>query len=101
MSRIGSITSKVAKYLAAILNLLTGKNGFTKNSDEFVNKIKDLKVPPPSYVSTLFTSIPVDEAIRMIHGRVEKDTSLFERCELSIDQVITLLEFCRNTTYFV
>ena len=37
----------------------------------------------------------------MIHGRLEKDTYLFKRCELSIDQVITLLEFCLNTAYFV
>ena len=39
---------KAAKYLAAILNLLTGKNGFIiKNSEDFVNMIKDLEVPPP------------------------------------------------------
>ena len=44
---IGSISYKVAD-LAAILNPLTGKNGFTiKNSEDFVTKIKDLDVPPP------------------------------------------------------
>ena len=53
------------------------------------------------YVSALFTSIPVDEAIRIILGRLEKTTSLPDRCDLSIDQIITLLEFSLNTTYFV
>ena len=97
-SRIGCISYKEAKYLAEILNPLTGKNGFTiKNSQDFVNKVKDLEVPPPrkmlSYdVSALFTSTPVDEAIHVIRGRLEKDTSLPERCELS-SQIIILLEF--------
>ena len=51
--------------------------------------------------SALFTSIPIDEAIQVIHGRLEKDTFLCKRCELSIDQIITLLAFCLNNTYFV
>ena len=105
VSGIWSILYKAAKYLVAILNPLTDKNRFTiKNSEDFVNTIKDLEVPPPrkmvSYdVSALFTSIPVDEAICVIRRRLEKDTSLSERCELSIDQIITLLEFSLNTTY--
>ena len=72
MSGIGSILYKSAKYSAVILNPLTGKNRFTiKNSEDFVNKIKGLEVPPPrkmvSYdVSALFTSIPVDAAIHVI-----------------------------------
>ena len=41
------------------------------------------------------------KAIRVIRGRLERDTTLLERCELSIDQIITLLEFSLNTTYFV
>ena len=48
-----------------------------------------------------FTSIPVDEAISIIWGKLEKDTSLSERCVLSIDHIITLLEFSLNTTYLI
>ena len=102
-----SILYNAAKYLAAILNPLTGKNGFTiKNSECFVNKIKDLEVPPfrkmvSSDVSAHFTSIVVDEAIHVIWGRLQKDTALSEKCELSVDQIITHLEFSLNTTYFV
>ena len=98
---------KAAKYLVAILNPLTGMNGFTiKNGEYFVNKIRDLEIPLPrkmvSYdVSALCTNIPVDEAIWIIRRKLEKDTSLSERCDLTIDQIITLLEFSLNTTYFV
>ena len=53
------------------------------------------------FIFALFTSIPVGEAIQVIRGWLEKNTSLSERCELSIDQVITLLELFCNTTYFV
>ena len=43
VSRIGSISFKAAMHLAVILNPLTGKNSFTiKNSEDIVNKIKDL-----------------------------------------------------------
>ena len=104
VSGIGSISYKPAKYLAAILNPLTGKNGFTiKNSENFVNKIRDLENPPPrkmvSYdVSALFMNIRVDEAIRIIWERLEKDTFLSKRCYLSTDRIITLLEFSLNTT---
>ena len=72
VSGIGSILYKTAKYFAEILNPLAGKNGLNiKNSEDFVNKIRDLEVPPPRKMvcydmSTLFTSIPVDEAICVI-----------------------------------
>ena len=80
VSGIGCISYKVAKYLAVILNPLIDKNRLTiKNNEDFVNKIKDLEIALPkkmvSYdVSTLFSSILVDEAIRVILGRLEKDT---------------------------
>ena len=52
-------------------------------------------------VSALFTSIPVDLAIRVIRKKLELDPSWKEVTQLNIDQVMTLLEFCLTTTYFV
>ena len=47
VSSLGSITYNVAKYLAKILSPLIGKTPhFVKDSADFVNKIKDLEVPP-------------------------------------------------------
>ena len=78
---------------------------FIKNSSDFINKIKDLEVPPGrkmvSYdVTALFTSIPVDQAIEVVKARLQEDRHLSKRCELSIGQLIQLLTFCLNTTYF-
>ena len=52
-------------------------------------------------VTALFTSIPVEKAITVIEKRLQNDVTLNKRCELSIDQIMTLLSFCLNTTYFI
>ena len=107
VSSIGSITYKTAKFLASILSPLVGKTEhFVKNSTQFVKKIKELEVPPGrkmvSFVVTaLFTSIPVTEAVSVIKDRLNQDTTLKDRCELSVNQIITLLKICLNTTYFI
>ena len=107
VSSIGTVTYKIAKYLARILSPLVGKTDhFVKDSADFVAKIKDLEVPPGhkliSYdVSTLFTSIPTPVAVAVIKQYLQGDNSLGDRCPLSVDQILELLQFCLDTTYFV
>ena len=106
VSSIGNITYNIAKYLTQILSSLVGQSPhFIKNSMDFIKKIKDLEIPPGrkmvSYdVTALFTSIPVDQAIKVVEERLKKDTNLRKRCELSIGQLIQLVSFCLNSTYF-
>ena len=106
VSSIGNITYNIARFLTQVLSPLVGKTEhFIKNSKDFVEKIRHLEVPPGrkmiSYdVTALFTSIPVDKAIKVIEERLRKDSSLRQRCELSVEQVLTLLSFCLTTTYF-
>ena len=76
------------------------------NSTDFVQKIKDLEVPPfqklVSFdVSALFTSVPKDEAVRAIRQRLEQDNSWQDRTNLNVDQLTQLLELCLNSTYFM
>ena len=76
-----------------------------KNSKEFAEYVKSLKVGPDeelrSYdVSTLFTSVSVDKAMDIIRRKLE-DESLSTRAPLSPNDLIMLLEKCLNCTYFL
>ena len=52
-------------------------------------------------VTAMFTSIPVTEAVSVMKDRLNQDTTLKDRRELSVNQIITLLEICLNTTYLI
>ena len=103
----GSVTESVAKHLSKILNEVKGKNPHSvKNSEDFVNKIKDLEVPPTQKmvsfdVSALFTSIPVEFALQAIKQKLSNDESWKKLTEFSLSQVLVLLELVLSTTYFM
>ena len=107
VSSVDSVTYNVAKHLGYIIGLLVGKSEHhIKNSQDFVNKIKDISIEEgetiTSYdVSALFTCVPPDEAVNVVREFLLNDTALNERTKLSPDQVCSLLELCLNTTYFV
>ena len=100
VSSIGSITYPAAKFLSSVLNPIKGKAPHSiKISEDFVQKIRDLEVPPElvSYdVSALFTSLPVEDAITLIRRRLEEDDTLSTRCELDGDQMTTILRSRNN-----
>ena len=106
VSSIGSVTYESAKLLSKILGPLVGNTEHhIKNSTDFVDKIKDLEVPPPwklvSYdVSALFTSIPIDKAVEITTLKLQQDQSWKEHTNLSLEDIINLLSICLNTTYF-
>ncbi|XP_070547586.1 uncharacterized protein [Ptychodera flava] len=93
VSSIGGVMYSTAKYLATVIGPLAGKTEHhIINSTDFVQKIKGLEVPPGqkliSYdVSALFTSIPVDQALHVIKDRLERDNTLSDRCDLSVEQI--------------
>ena len=107
VSSCGSITYNAAKYLASILTPLVGKNCHSiKNTKELVDKLRDLEIPPAqklaSYnVTALFTSVPVDKALEVITERLHAGDTLTSRTEMTIPQIVELLDFCLNTTYFI
>ena len=95
-----------AKYLASILTPLVGKNCHSiKNTKELVNKLRSLEIPPArkllSYdVTALFTSVPVDKDWKSSQ-RLQEDDTLTSCTEMTIPQIVELLDFCLNTTYFI
>ena len=42
----------------------------------------------------------MDKALEVVEQRLREDTSLAERTPLSVSQILELLSFCLNTTYF-
>ena len=51
-------------------------------------------------VKSLFTSIPVEEAISICEQRLKNDQTLSERTEMSADTITQLLRFCLMSTAF-
>ena len=48
----------------------------------------------------LFTSVPIDPALKVIKDLLDKDTTLKERTVMEVGDIILLLEFCLKNTYF-
>ena len=49
----------------------------------------------------MFTNIPVDLAIKVATKRLRQDATLLQRTSLPVEDIIDILSFCLNTTYFV
>ena len=93
------------KELAKILKSLVGKSPHHINSTwDFVEQVRHITLVPgeclSSYdVSALFTSVPVDPALKIIKDLLVKDPTLKDRTIMGIDDIILLLEFCLKNTY--
>ena len=77
-----------------------------KNTKELVDKLRGLEIPPAwklvSYdVTALFTSVPVDKALEVITEILQEDDTLTTRTEMTIPQIVELLNFCLNMNYFI
>ena len=96
----------MAKELAKILKLLVGKSPHHIDStQDFVEQVRHITLVPgeclSSYdVSALFTSVPIDPALKIIKDLLVKDPTLKDRTVIGIDDIILLLEFCLKNTYF-
>ena len=103
----GGITYNAARVLADILSALVGQSErHVKNNSAFVDKIRDLEVPPGQKfifydVTALFTSIAVPYTIEAVHLKLSADDTLSQRISLSTGRILELLKFCLDTTYFV
>ena len=51
-------------------------------------------------VSSLFTNVPVGEAVSIIRERLREDETLGDRTSLSPERIADLLEMCLRSTYF-
>ena len=106
VSSRGSITYEVAKELSRIVKPLVGSSPHhIKNTEDFIQQMKEVKLQADdiitSYdVSALFTSVPIESAIRIIQRKLELDQQLHLRTNRKVEHITSLLEFCLTTTYF-
>ena len=106
VSSIGAASYETAKELARILKPLMGNSPYqVQNSRDFIQQIQDIKLKEDqcimSYdVKALFTSVPIQPAIDVIKKRLEEDEELQKRTSMSVQHIISLLEFCLRSTYF-
>ena len=107
VSSIGSVSYGVAKEVARIIKPLVGSTEHhVNNSMEFTEEIKKMKLEEgeciTSYdVSALFTSIPIPSALDIINNKLQDDTDFHNRTKMSTHNIIELLDFCLNNTYFI
>ena len=101
-----SVMYGVAKVLSKVLKPLVGKSSHhIQNTGNFVSRAKGLTLHPGEHltsydVTSLFTSAPIDPALNIIKDLLEKDEKLNERTVLLVQNIIELLGFCLDNTYF-
>ncbi len=103
VSTIGSATYSLAKHLSKIISPLVGQTtSYVKNSAHFSELINQQQVRNNELmVSSLFTNVPVEEALDIVKDRLEADHSIHDRINLSITFLIDLLNMCLKSTYFL
>ena len=107
VSSTGTVTYNTAKELANILKpLVEISSHHVHNTRDFVEHIKDVRLRQGeciiSYdVTTLLTSVPIQPVLNIIQQRLSKEKDLQQRTSMSIKHIISLLEFCLNSTSFV
>ena len=102
MSSCGSVTYSVAKELTKILKYLVANPRTISKIPKTLCQVKQITLAPGEClsshdVSALFTSVPVDPALRVIKDLLEKDPTLKDRMILHVKDIILLLEFCLKT----
>ena len=76
-----------------------------KNSKHFLEALQDVRVAEDELlvsfdVSSLFTTVPINEAVQVIQHKLEQDDTLANRTTLSPNKVAELLDVCSRPTYF-
>lgn len=103
----GSVSHSLARLIADILKPMAGNtSSFVKNSINFASHIHNINIGEEEEmasfdVESLYTSVPVDAAMKSVETYLKRDRTLADRTDFEIPDILTLLKFCLNHTYFV
>ncbi|XP_072041354.1 uncharacterized protein [Amphiura filiformis] len=103
---IGSVSYQTSKALAEILAPIAGNTEHhVTNSKSLAEELTGIYIDEGDMfnshdVVSLFTNTPVEKALEVIKTKLEQDISLPSRTNLSVEDVMELLEFTVTTTYF-
>ena len=106
VAAIGSPSHLLSKELARILSPLGSKGpSHVRNSADFVQQIhqtsfEETDVMISFDVVSLFTNVPVDEALQVISHRLQQDETLEEQTSIPVPEPCHLVELCPRSTYF-
>ena len=106
-SHIGAPQENVASHLNELLKPLIEKSPLIcKNSAQFVDEIKKIKVGPNERMvsfdaTALFPSVPIGDAITIIRRKLNNDQTLPSRTRLSVDDICDLISLCLSSTNFL
>ena len=98
VSCIRAPSYQLYKHIASIVSRLAGKtSSHILNSNHFAGTMKEERVVADEIlvrfdVTSLFTNIPTDEAVDVIHRRLLEDEELEERTPLSPCRIAELLQ---------
>ena len=97
---------QLSKYIASIISPLAGRtSSHVLNSKHFAETMGDVTIGSDESlvsfdVTSLFTNVPIGEAVEIIRDRLREDEDLVERTPLSPDRIAELLGLCLKSTYF-
>ena len=77
-----------------------------KNSKDLAQEMAEVLIEEDEIfnshdVVSLFTNVPIPQAMSIVRQRLEGDGTLKSRTLLSVEDIMSLLEFILTTTYFV
>ncbi|KER20260.1 hypothetical protein T265_11143 [Opisthorchis viverrini] len=104
---IGSPPHELARFLAGILKPLTEQSSaYIKYSYDFANKVTGVTVEPDDIlvsfdVNSLYTNVPKGDSLEIAKRLLLADTTLSERTQLTVDEIVEGIKACLNLTHFV
>ena len=106
VSAVGSATYNLSKYVSDILgHYVKQSRSFLLDTKDFVAKLSKLSINEDQVlisfdVKSLFTSVPVPDAIRAITDLIEADDDFENRNNISTKTLIEMINICLASTSF-